>query len=77
MKKTRSVDDRLAEHLGHAEEHLIEAVKLFTEDTQLSRRNGYFPRLVRAQELTTGLYREELVRMRGPMRSKRRKVGKK
>lgn len=69
-KKLPSVDDQLAEHLKQAEGHLIGAVKLFSERKNLSRRVGYFPRLVRAQELITGLYREELVRQRGPKRKR-------
>jgi len=78
VKGMISVDDRLAEHLEQAEHHLIGAVKLFSEEKKLSRRVGYFSRLVRAQETITGLYGEELVRMRGPMRTKRpRSVRKK
>jgi len=75
MAKARvklSVDDRLSEHLKKAEEELISAVTLFTEKKQLSRRTGYFTRLVNAQETITSLYREELVRQRGPMRSRKR-----
>ena len=73
QKKLSSIDDQLVEHLKEAETHLIGAVKLFSENRALSRRVGYFPRLVRAQELITALYREELVRMRGPMGAKGRK----
>jgi hypothetical protein len=65
------VDDQLTEHLKNAETELIAAVKLF-EEPKLSRRVGYFTRLVRSQEVVTGLYREELVRQRGP-HNKRRK----
>jgi hypothetical protein len=71
VKVTMSVDDRLSEHLRKAEEELISAVKLF-ENPKLNRRTGYFTRLVRSQELVTGLYREELVRQRGPHRRGRR-----
>jgi len=70
QKKLPSVDEQLTEHLKGAEEHLIGAVKLFSEKRSLSRRVGYFPRLVRAQELVTGLYREELVRLRGSKRKR-------
>jgi hypothetical protein len=73
QRKWSSVDEQLTEHLKQAEEHLIGAVKLFSEKRSLSRRVGYFPRLVRAQELITSLYREELVRMRGPLSSKRKR----
>lgn len=69
-KKIISTDEQLSEHLKQAEEHLIGAVKLFSEKRSLSRRVGYFPRLVRAQELVTGLYREELVRLRGAKRKR-------
>jgi hypothetical protein len=71
QKVKLSVDDRLSEHLKKAEEELISAVKLF-ENPKLNRRTGYFTRLVRSQELVTGLYREELVRQRGPHRRGRR-----
>ena len=70
QKKTLSVDDQLAGHLEKAEEELIAAVTLFTEKKTLSRRTGYFTRLVHAQEDITSLYREELVRIRGPRRPK-------
>jgi len=71
VKQPVSVDERLTGHLHQAEEHLIEAVKLFAEQPRLERRVGYLTRLVRAQELTTGLYREELVRVRGSKRGKK------
>lgn len=70
-KKPLSVDQQLSGHLKRAEEELIAAVKLFAERKNLSRRVGYLTRLVRAQELVTGLFREELVRERGPMRKRR------
>lgn len=65
-KKPKSVDDRLSNHLRVAEEHLIAAVNLFAKNQKLDRRVGYLTHLVRAQELITCLYREELVRIRGP-----------
>ena len=68
LSKKSSVDDQLTEHLKEAEHHLIGAVELFAEKKQLSRRTGYFTRLVRSQETITGLYREELVRQRGALR---------
>jgi hypothetical protein len=68
-----SVDDQLTEHMRQAEHHLIAAVELFTGDPKLTRRVGYFTRLVNAQESITGLYREELIRVRGPLRGRRRK----
>lgn len=71
-KKSLKIDDKLADHLKHAEQNLIAAVTLFLDDPQLTRRQGYFARLVRAQEVITGLYREELVRMRGSKGGKRR-----
>ena len=70
-KPLRGIDDQLAEHLKEAEHHLIAAVKLFLEKKSLSRRVGYFSRLIRAQETITGLYREELVRQRGSRRLKK------
>lgn len=63
-----TLDDQLTEHLKQAETHLIEAVTLFNERRQLTRRRGYYTRLVNAQESVTTLYREELVRERGPQR---------
>lgn len=76
-KKSTPLDDQLTKHLEQAEQHLIEAVKLFLEHKKLSRRLGYFSRLVQAQEAVTALYREELVRIRGPQKIKRGRVGKK
>lgn len=72
-KKPQSVDDRLAEHLTQAEHHLIEAVKLFSEPRKPDRRVEYYRRLERAQETITGLYREELVRIRGPIKKRSKK----
>lgn len=68
VKKPKSVDDLLAEHLKQAEDHLIEAVKLFYGTRKPQRVGGYLERLERAQIAITGLYREELVRIRGPVR---------
>jgi len=72
-RKSRSVDDQLTHHLEQAEDHLIKAVTLFNERPNLSRRRGYYTRLVGAQEAITTLHREELVRVRGPMRPRKRK----
>lgn len=67
--KTRlSADDELAEHLKQAEHHLIEAVKLFSGPRRPVRGGGYYSRLEKAQEAITWLYREELVRIRGPLK---------
>lgn len=73
---SKSVDDQLASHLEEAEKHLIAAVKLFSRKTPPSRHKDYLVRLVRSQETVTTLFREELIRMRGPM-SARFKVNKK
>jgi hypothetical protein len=72
--KIQTVDDKLTEHLAKAEEHLIAAVKLFGRKTPPDRHANYLERLVRAQEGVTTLLREELVRIRGPIRVR---VGKK
>lgn len=74
-KKVPKVDDVLVEHLKQAEHHLIEAVKLFSENPSLERRVGYLVRLVRAQEIVTGLHREELVRIRGSLRRRKSRNG--
>lgn len=63
-----SVDDLLAEHLEKAEYHLIEAVKLFERKVKPERHASYVAKLVRAQEMITTLYREELIRIRGPIK---------
>jgi hypothetical protein len=68
QKKPQSVDDQLSEHLKLAEDHLIAAVKLFYGPGKPQRVQGYLQRLERAQIAITGLYREELVRIRGPIR---------
>lgn len=71
----KSVDDELAEHLKQAEHHLIEAINLFSRPRRPIREVRYLKRLTGAQETITALYREELVRIRGPLRSKRGKKG--
>lgn len=73
-----SVDQLLAHHLKKAEEHLIEAVKLFARKHPPDRHPEYVARLTRTQEMTTWLRREELIRIRGPIKitaaiSKRKK----
>jgi hypothetical protein len=72
VKGKWTVDDQLTNYLDVAEDALIGAIKLFSEHPKLQRRVGYLTRLARAQELITGLHREELVRKRGPMNRKRR-----
>jgi transcription termination factor Rho len=72
------VDAKLTHHLKMAEEHLIEAVKLFEREHKPQRHHDYITRLTRAQEMVTGLLREELIRIRGPIKitakvSKRKK----
>lgn len=68
--KLQSVDEKLAENLKQAEHHLIEAVNLFSGPRKPDRRVEYLQRLNRAQEAITGLYREELVRIRGPVKKR-------
>lgn len=63
-----SVDQLLAHHLKKAEEHLIEAVKLFARKHPPQRHPEYVARLTRTQELVTWLFREELIRIRGPIK---------
>jgi hypothetical protein len=70
-KSVKSVDDQLADHLKQAEDHLIGAVKLLSGPRNALRRESYCRRLISAQETITALYREELVRIRGPLRIKR------
>lgn len=65
--KHRTIDDELAAHLEKAEEHLIAAVKLFARKAPPQRHKDFLDKLTRHQEGVTGLFREELVRMRGPM----------
>lgn len=69
-KVALSLDDQLTEHLKQAEHHLIEAVKLFSRPRHPNRVPTYLQRLQRAQETITALYREELVRVRGPLSKK-------
>jgi hypothetical protein len=61
-------DDKLAWHLEHAEAHLIEAVKTFELNPRPERHADYVSRLTRAQEMVTVLFREELIRIRGPIK---------
>lgn len=68
IPKIKTVDQELAEHLESAEEHLIAAVKLFARRMPPNRSKDYLPRLVRAQEMVTTLFREELIRIRGPLK---------
>lgn len=68
VKVKLSVDDQLTEYLTSAEDALIGAVKLFSEDRKLNRRVGYLTALIRAQEAITGLRGEELIRKRGLMK---------
>jgi hypothetical protein len=68
VMKVVDADKELADHLKRAEEHLIAAVKLFQEKKAPKRTLAYMTRLDRAQELVTGLFREELVRIRGPIK---------
>lgn len=68
-----TVDQKLAEHLEKAEEHLIAAVKLFGRKTPPDRHKDFVARLVRHQEGVTTLFREELIRIRGPIRVRTKK----
>lgn len=68
VKATVSSDQQLADHLNKAEEHLIAAVKLFENSSHPQRTLDYISRLTRAQEMVTHLFREELVRIRGPIK---------
>lgn len=68
VKQVLDVDRQLADHLRKAEEHLIEAVKLFEGKKHPDRTQHYVERLSRAQEMVTWLFREELVRIRGPIK---------
>jgi hypothetical protein len=78
IKALVMADDALAHHLKKAEEHLIEAVRLFQLEYPQKppdRHPDYVARLTRAQEMVTGLFREELIRIRGPIKvaAKKRK----
>lgn len=66
--KIMTPDDELADHLKHAEEHLIKALELFGRKTKPDRAADYLKRLTRAQEIVTTLFREELIRIRGPIK---------
>lgn len=66
----KSVDQELADHLTKAEEHLIAAVELFARKGRPDRTLAYQKRLRVVQEMTTTLLREELVRIRGPIKFK-------
>lgn len=75
MRKTKvaefaykSVDDQLTEHLRHAEHHLVAASLLFLESKHPDRRPDYIDKLNRMQQGVTSLMREELVRLRGPIK---------
>lgn len=76
-KQIRSVDQELAEHLEKAEEHLIAAVKMFAKKNKPARHPDYVARLTRVQEGVTTILREELVRLRGPIRVTIKKKAKK
>lgn len=68
VKAVVSPDQKLADHLRIAEENLIAAVKLFEEKQRPDRTLDYLSRLTRAQEMVTHLLREELIRIRGPIK---------
>jgi hypothetical protein len=76
LNKTISVDEELANHLKKAEDHLIAALELFSRQLRPDRGVDYINRLRRAQEAITWLLREELVRIRGPIKVTA-KLGKK
>jgi len=65
---TTVLEKELATHLRKAEEHLIEAVKLFARKGAPERSIDFQNRLIRAQELVTWVRRDDLVRMRGLIR---------
>lgn len=71
-----SNEDQLTHHLKAAEEHLIEAVKIFERKHPPKRTLAYIERLIRSQEMVTLLYREELIRIRGPLKMSVAVVGK-
>ncbi len=73
VKAPKSRDEQLTEYLKIAEDALVSAIELFSGQSGPQRRVGYYSRLIRAQEAITGLYREELVRIRGPLKIKKRK----
>jgi type III secretory pathway lipoprotein EscJ len=79
-KAVKSVDQELADQLNIAEEALIKAVELFRGENGRKvpeRPEIFLKRLRTAQELITTLYREELVRIRGPIKVVLKKRGKK
>lgn len=61
-------DRQLAEHLRVAEENLIAAAKLFELKKAPKRTHDFVAKLFRMQEGVTSLYRQELVRIRGPIK---------
>lgn len=63
------VEQELADHLEAAEDHLIKAIKLFDRKNKPDRPPGFLERLTRSQEMVTLLYREELIRIRGPLKA--------
>jgi hypothetical protein len=69
----KTPDQWLAHHLEQAENHLISAVELFAKMNKPNRSELYLKRLIKTQETITALYREELVRIRGPFRPSRGK----
>jgi hypothetical protein len=71
-KSVKNADDQLADYLRIAEDALIGAVKLLSGQSKPLRRESYCRRLNLAQETITSLYREELVRIRGPIRIKKK-----
>ena len=73
VHSSKSPDQRLAHHLEQAEEHLISAVEMFGEEDKPVRNELFVRRLTNTQETVTSLYREELVRRRGPFRVPRGK----
>ncbi len=76
VPKLTSVDDLLADHLKKAEEHLITAVELFARKHPPRRTGNFVEKLKRHQEGVTSLFREELIRIRGPLRPPTRTIGK-
>ena len=68
ITENTNVDDALAYHLKKAEMHLITAVELFQKKNPPHRNVNYPERLIKAQEIVTALFREELVRIRGPIK---------
>jgi hypothetical protein len=71
----RTPDDELTDHLKEAEHHLIAAINLFSGPRRPLREVRYLIRLKGAQETITALYRQELVRIRGPLKPPRLRKG--